>query len=953
MAASSSSLAAGSSARALVRLADCRLCFAGRFAGFSQQSFRTRLGQHFSEVVDAAVTHLVATPDEFHKRSLKIKKALEHGIPIVGIGFYQALVDGEAIDADDFPPTSKRGPPSWRVGEEETPPSKLQRGPGAPSTSSVSSLLHESSLAAQIPPGMTINSQRLEEALDYSPVFVNRHRELWEIFQKNANNNLIILNSPEKVIPQMYSMPIVYACQHFGAGKTTLGREFANQLRTNPAVEQYFRQQPEFSKYAAEFQRFKDHGGKTIELSLRDTTSPLRICFNLPDLFVTTTLVTHLLSEWSESDAPIVLHFDEVQTVEQIAEIRLFVTVMWTVLSKNYVMTRTMPRIYFYVSGKQANPFATLGTHGPRSPCGSHFLILDALTTHHINTIWRNLQDEQRLINIPVDESLRPKVLEEIALVTGGAPRLVILTLRALSLYCQQSLRIQSESQVGPLFSNILEQLSQQQVLKLNFDLESVENDQATRDVVPAFCLFSVLAQMRIPLKPDQVINLRHQQQPLHRWLCRLPFYLRRCDGDANLAPSCSSAAGTNGFFYLVLPRFYSYMAARTFASLPLPAFLDSSRAFPATEAWRVWEHLPSMLIARKAAALAATGSSEKLTWAKALPELFAQSTFADAIPFEFNDPLCQVNVLPTGTDFRNPQLVAEMFHKYADQNVVFPPDKAPAPDFFYLIKHFLACFASFQFQSKLFSKQAFTPAMLRDELAKLIQHPSLTRTVFVVICTNYAPVINGLFSSAGGTIVMSTGSYSFHSGRKGPLLHRVETPSGQVASTSSRTPSSHTVVTVPADTEVVLVSPLLLRQWMGADLYDKVLQLGQRSQPENNNFSQVITTLDEVLRDSASTAGKPLSLDQMLAQGLISSEQWAKEREREREREEREREREREEREREREREREEREREREREEREREEREKKRQTYHHLLADPATPESMKDTIRLKLLEL
>ena len=60
-------------------------------------------GAQLKAAVDSSVTHLIATPQEFAKKSPKIQAAVKLGIPIVSESFFDDLIEGRTCNPTDYP----------------------------------------------------------------------------------------------------------------------------------------------------------------------------------------------------------------------------------------------------------------------------------------------------------------------------------------------------------------------------------------------------------------------------------------------------------------------------------------------------------------------------------------------------------------------------------------------------------------------------------------------------------------------------------------------------------------------------------------------------------------------------------------------------------------------------------------------------------------------------------
>ena len=297
-------------------------------------------------------------------------------------------------------------------------------------------------------------------------------------------------------------------------------------------------------------------------------------------------------------------HFDEVDVADADSFRELFVT-FWNQLShlkSQNKLPDNFPRIYFYVSGKNAYPFETNdSTQRVPSPIGTHFLVLDALQAHHINQMYDGLI-ENKTISFDIPESTKDLVLEKIRKLTGGAPRLILYTFRMID-YLKPSL--DTADHVEQSFIEILGKLLSFPIVRADLALEETPATLRVYSVLHACAVF------KVPFQPETELDIRENGNPtITRWLCRLPFFLHHVNEKPNS-------------FTLELPLLYQEMVIQTFQRGVLPVFLGASCQFPAMDPWRVLELLPSFIFSH----LAFFASSLcPLYWSDTVPYFFAAS---------------------------------------------------------------------------------------------------------------------------------------------------------------------------------------------------------------------------------------------------------------------------------------------------------------------------------------
>jgi hypothetical protein len=109
-----------------------------------------------------------------------------------------------------------------------------------------------------------------------------------------------------------------------------------------------------------------------------------------------------------------------------------------------------MPLVYFLVTGKSTDFFFNLGTGG-QSPVSSELLVLDMLSAEHVGQVRKHLQELKEPIKLAVEtEDLKNHLDRRLCAATGGAPRLLLYTLRALHYACEfKQVRLDSEESIN------------------------------------------------------------------------------------------------------------------------------------------------------------------------------------------------------------------------------------------------------------------------------------------------------------------------------------------------------------------------------------------------------------------------------------------------------------------------------------------------------------------------
>ena len=604
-----------------------------------------------------------------------------------------------------------------------------------------------------------------------------------------------MIHNQHKILRDFRSIDIVYGIQHFGAGKTTLGKEFFSQLNhQSETFRKLIREYPElireYPELIAEFEKLVDPGSKleySHFLCVRSILSPL-IQYLTPGSILVPKMSLHLLvcklidKLCNSGFQSVFYHFDEVVCADDADSFRTFFVMFWNELShlkSQNKLPDNFPRVYFYVTGKNAYPFETNdSTQRVPSPIGTHFLVLDALQAHHINQMYDGLI-ENKTISFDIPESTKDLVLEKIRKLTGGAPRLILYTFRMID-YLKPSL--DTADHVEQSFIEILGKL-------LSFRI--VRADLAWEETPATLRVYSVLhacAVFKVPFQPTTKLDIQENGNPtITRWLCRLPFFLHPVND-------------TLGSFTLELPLLYQEMVIQTFQRGVLPVFLDASCQFPAMDPWRVLELLPSFIFSH----LAFSASSY---WSDAVPYFFPASEFAKEIPFLDKSNMNKRVLLPSSSKQRED--IVDRFKSFANQGVIFPPDKSNSPDFWYVFEH-KSTYSSVQFQSKLSTTTEFGLEFLKQELAKAITVCDLN--IFVVLCTNFSAQFD--FPKYDDNLIRLSPKKTYRMIKK----FVVEQPAD--------TEIDSDCITIPENLEVIIPSPELLAKFIEPNRLEKLQKL-------------------------------------------------------------------------------------------------------------------------------
>ncbi|CAE7828132.1 unnamed protein product [Symbiodinium sp. CCMP2592] len=249
--------------------------------------------------------------------------------------------------------------------------------------------------------------------------FLNRTTELFVIIEENikAIRQLNISTN----LTDYRKMKVCFAAQMFGAGKTMLGRNLVPQLKLAKSdlqahlkafLDKEKAKGEDGRKFAAFFSRevetlkqaerlYVDFRGLSDVAAVPVETARVANTKGPQQTDVAGGIAEVLMEAAKITQKPLFVHFDEIGgfQVPDLRKLRDGVIRTWASMNQEAVKGQVMPRIYFYFSGKSV-PLLELGN--PHSPVGTRWIIL-TLMADYAN-----------------------------GLVTGGAPRLLLYTLRYL-----------------------------------------------------------------------------------------------------------------------------------------------------------------------------------------------------------------------------------------------------------------------------------------------------------------------------------------------------------------------------------------------------------------------------------------------------------------------------------------------------------------------------------------
>ena len=221
---------------------------------------------------------------------------------------------------------------------------------------------------------------------DKSMPFVNRQYELFQLLCENIDAILMLLDGP---VENFRRLNVCFSAQMFGAGKTTLGKNFLSQINSEDFEDCARkmiskRSQKEQKDWVAEWQRAK--GARQLYVDVHDCGTIEGV---LDEVSATGNITTpprsgEPLLRFAEviftiasqrPDRALFVHIDELGELgNDVSLIRNGVRATWKRMNKE--REKEMPRIYFFLSGKGI-PIGTIGK--ATSSVGTRWILLDHL----------------------------------------------------------------------------------------------------------------------------------------------------------------------------------------------------------------------------------------------------------------------------------------------------------------------------------------------------------------------------------------------------------------------------------------------------------------------------------------------------------------------------------------------------------------------------------------------
>jgi hypothetical protein len=701
--------------------------------------------------------------------------------------------------------------------------------------------------------------------------FVNRVEELWRLFEVNARN-MHTLRSLSAAPDNFRLFNLLYCIQYFGAGKTTLGKQFGPQLALQ-VLEARGK-----GKLESDYQALCKSGIDHVHV---DVCSEPNMVLKVVRMVVGKTATCRGEEDAAEQvvaavalhNKPILIHLDEVGSHKDhdLKSLQLFARAvfaeLWWVGHEDF---SRMPIIYFLVTGKSTDFFFDLGTSG-QSPVASELLVLDMLSPKHIGEVRKNLQQLPQPIILSglTTDVLEARLDQRLCAATGGAPRLLLYTLRALHYLCKyKDLKLDSVEAINAAIDEqVYRILDCVPIVRSEF-VPSSGDDIAKS----AYGILLACVLYRKHLRYETELAVGNQEHLVGRLLKSQAFFLSR--DHQNLAL---------GEFVLTFPEYHlRAMQSKYHTGVPMLLSCFAGAALPLSEPWRLFEILPAHAMAVSAALRRDINGKP---WSEVVPAFFANSAIAKHVLFDLGSEVFSIH-----QEKDLPAVLQDdtRLSKYCCRAVA-GADKSKSFDMvhvqWYQENSTTQVVAVIGWQSKLWFKEPFQMADLFGELAK---ERGKGYVVMTILSTTFGPHLLGVIDAAPNRVLVLT-SWSSDEGAEfvlhtnGTLYWRAEaSKSGwckwpNVSPTTAQPSRSAKVVTVRPKLEAVLPHPAVMKAVLGPHLVDGVIAAHQ----QNSEPSAMISDLDNILAGKGiqvSTLDKYGALDDKMSMaevmGMIAEEQ-------------------------------------------------------------------------------
>ncbi len=676
---------------------------------------------------------------------------------------------------------------------------------------------------------------------------VHREEELWRVFEVNAKACLILQALKCEPTPtQLLSCHMLCCIQYFGGGKTELGLKFGKQVakgvldkRAESCIE-----------LASELALLKAKGIRNVYCDVASTNDiiyhTLSATYGRHEVAISSSrdAAEQLVAVALKLDQPLFIHYDEVGSKIEHCLIRLrkFVHDVWIEMWRAKHIGHDMPRIFFFVTGRWMDYFEKDGQSSlPRAPTGTELLVLNMFEPKHVGEIRRFLQSRvPSLVLNGVTDDVAAYLDQSLCAVTGGAPRLLLYTLRALHYLCvYEGVSLDSKANIDhAIYERVFDLIND----GLNFGREMVSaglfgEERELR--CSEFGLLLSLALFEVPLLFETVLQVpRGPQIEVGQLLMWHPFFLAHHEKHGN------------DMFVLTLPLYHlRAMAAKLDGTLPQWLAGMAAAAIHLHQPWRIFALLPVNPDAIRASF--SSSNWKKATWASVIPEWFGASELAGRMKFSLGTNPFQVIVIDMAAKLRK-QILARN-----SASIPVGKDNAVSSDGDYgTLRDDTKFFSTHQLRAEL-CQEGLQLGDLVGEFNK-IHCPVFVPVVICVITSSLNEGLNSCVLAQTGRVLVlkswsmtSPAEFALH--ETGLLWHRngqeewYKWPGREKTSEFTGALTEQlTRIVVRRNLEVVIPHPDFVRELVSPNLFDNLLN-GKKTE-DTSTSSSVICMPDSML---------------------------------------------------------------------------------------------------------
>eukprot|EP00035_Acanthoeca_spectabilis_P017468 m.366283 g.366283 ORF g.366283 m.366283 type:complete len:975 (-) comp16658_c2_seq37:170-3094(-) len=694
--------------------------------------------------------------------------------------------------------------------------------------------------------------------------FVNRVRELAQIFTVNAENFRHLWACSDGVLSNFIPLKVLFCVQYFGGGKTTLGLNFPKRIKEMAnAPEECDALQELDDGVAAELQLLKDADVMdTLYCDLRFMKQPFRSIMaqakgevdagdveGVDDVSFNAAAVAVFECAKAKPTRSLMVHLDEVgNEFHKINDLRNFAVNLWRLQHLAMKSARNIdaaPRIYLFMSGRSTAPFTSLG-ESENSPSGSEFVLLDMLTEEHIGEIRGHVTtgvELEKRVNLSLPPRCTSYFDRALKVATAGAPRLLLYAFRALHIL-RDKVSLTAEKGIDDALDLIFRRLAA--------EVEDVAREFLPRSSEKPTVAFNYLFALSLAgtvLKTSEQIVVEGKNRSIGRLLRFQPFFMSRARADEN-------------GFTLHLPKWHEKMAEATlklnnvaslfFALSTVPIALDAK--------WRLFELLIPISLACAAALKRLVSASPKSTWQSEFPDLFGDSELAAKVTFNIGDKPFRLHpatredhlIAAVKSNKTNPGGVS----KYFQNGAVIMPDKSASEDsvYFQCTEENTLCIMGTQ--EKAYDKSTLNMSTVVEESKKGFAAISGVLEVLTIFATQIGrELLTAIETQASHVLVLKAWSgdtaarYAFtnhnvllwRSSRSGPWCV-FPTKQSTTCVPIKRGRSPPTILSVRPMLEIVIPHPNVIQKLVGDKLWQSF------AEPAAPSADRAVTGLQELL---------------------------------------------------------------------------------------------------------